>query len=136
MAHTVVFVDDDARLVLDYAEAVEESGMVARRIGDVDAALRYLQDLDEPADAIVWDMMMPPGQAFAHEDTMAGLLTGHFFFERARSLRSEAIFILLTNLVEDLERYHRPEVRSFACAKIETSPSDLAALIGTVLGDR
>jgi CheY-like chemotaxis protein len=128
MVKTVLFVDDDRRLILVYAEAIREVDMKPEVVHNPDDALAYLRT-DKPAAVIVWDMMMLPGKAFADVDTEGGTSTGRFLYRAMRQLRPDAAFILLTNQHFDPDEIERPEARSYGRYKPDTSPEDLASFI-------
>jgi CheY-like chemotaxis protein len=129
---TVLFIDDDRRLILVYAEEIKGRGIDARCKHGPDDALAYLR-AGEPADVIVWDMMMLPGTVFADVDTEGGTSTGRFLYKEMRVLRPGAAFVLLTNQSFDREEFENAEIRSYARYKPDTSPEDLAVLIGGLL---
>ena len=128
MPRTVLFIDDDRRLILVYADAITEQGMKSHCVHGPDDALAYLK-AGNPADVIVWDMMMLPGKAFADMDTEGGTSTGRFLYESMRQLRPDAAFILLTNQLFDEEFVERPAERSYGRSKQDTAPDDLASFI-------
>jgi CheY-like chemotaxis protein len=129
MSATVLFIDDDRRFIRLYAEAAKEFGLRVECRHGVDDALQYLQE-GNPADVIVWDMMMAPGLAFGHSDAQGGIVTGRFLFREMRKLRPATKFILLTNLTADAdsedEYIHQ---HSSICFKMETSPEEFAAMV-------
>jgi CheY-like chemotaxis protein len=125
---TVLFIDDDRRLILVYAEEIREKGIEARCVHSPDDALAYLR-AGEPADVIVWDMMMLPGTEFADVDTEGGTKTGRFLYKAMRELRPDAAFILLTNQMFDADEFEKAEIRSYAHYKESTSPEELASLV-------
>jgi CheY-like chemotaxis protein len=128
MTATVLFVDDDRRLIRVYAEEVERPGLETCCKHGPDEALAYLR-AGKPADAIVWDMMMLPGNSFADVDTEGGTSTGRFLYEEMRKLRPDAAFILLTNQPLEPEEFEKPDERSWGRYKPDTSPEELASLI-------
>lgn len=132
MRQRVLFVDDDHRLTAMYAEGVQSRDLDERRIHNVDDALEYLKR-GEPADVIVWDMMMAPGRAFAEVDTKGGLATGRFLYREMRRLKPGAAFVLLTNQQADYDDFDRESERSYVRYKPDTSPEDLAEHIIEIL---
>ncbi len=132
MAAIVLLVDDDRRLMSSYAEALDDEGLTSHCAYSVDDALAYLEAGHLPK-VIVWDMMMPSGLAFAHEDTDGGMATGRFLYDRMREIHPDAVYILLTNDINVIEEYHKPAIYSFAFAKIEMTPGELCKFIRLVL---
>ncbi len=96
MKKTVVFVDDDRRLLKQYSTWVAESGFETAEFFGVDSILEYLRQ-GGAADVIVWDMMMVPGKEFAGKDHGGGFSTGLLLHGEMRKLRPSAKFVLLTN---------------------------------------
>lgn len=130
----VLFIDDDPEILEAYIEAVAALPNVRPvYVQTVDEALAYLRVPGNPADVIVWDMMMPAGEAFAGRDTEGGLLTGRLLFPMMRELRPQAKFILLTLMGNVLQEYHLPEDKSYACSKLRTSPHGLAGLVAKLI---
>jgi DNA-binding NtrC family response regulator len=129
MSKTVVFVDDDRRLVRQYAEHVEECGFRTAEFYGVDDVLAYLRE-GRPADAIVWDMMMVPGKEFEGKEHNGGFSTGVLLYAELKKLRPAARFILLTNK-DDTAASFRGEPLTIRM-KTETSPEDLAELLQTL----
>jgi CheY-like chemotaxis protein len=134
MSATVLFIDDDRRFIRLYAEAAKELGLRVECRHGVDDALQYLRE-GNPADVIVWDMMMAPGISLAHADTRGGIATGRFLFKEMQERRPRAAFILLTNLGEgDPESSYLGQQRAVRF-KTETSPEELAAVIHKIALD-
>jgi CheY-like chemotaxis protein len=132
---SVLFIDDDRRLIQLYAEAVKVAGLDPQCTHNPDDALEYLR-ADRPAEVIIWDMMMLPGREFANVDTEGGLSTGRFLYEKMRMLRPDAVFVLLTNQPYDPDEFEHPEIRSYARFKPDTSPEDLASLVEVLLKNK
>jgi DNA-binding NtrC family response regulator len=127
MDATVLFVDDDRRLIRVYADAIdEEDGLSAHVVHNPDDALAYLR-AGGPAEVVVWDMMMLPGKAFAEVDTEGGTSTGRYLHAEMRKLRPGSTFILLTNQPFDPEEIEK--LGSFGSYKPDTSPEELATFI-------
>lgn len=128
MSKTVVFVDDDRRLVRQYAEHVEECGFRTAEFYGVDDVLAYLRG-GRPADAIIWDMMMVPGKEFEGKEHNGGFSTGVLLYAELKKLRPEARLVLLTNADRERPPGHEVTLRS----KNETSPEDLADLLAALM---
>jgi CheY-like chemotaxis protein len=132
MNAAVLFIDDDDNLVRLYKKKVGNLGVRIQSEDTVDGALRYLRE-GGAADVIIWDMSMPPGMEFEKLDTGGGLHTGRYLYTAMIELRPHAKFILLTNRNENIDEYHLPRNGSYAYAKLDTPPVELADIIKDLL---
>jgi CheY-like chemotaxis protein len=79
----LVIVDDDLSPALGYyVTALEERGYAPLIIPTVERARDFFKAEHPQLRAIVLDIMMPPGQLFAHEDHADGTRTGVFLYRK------------------------------------------------------
>jgi CheY-like chemotaxis protein len=122
----ILLIDDEAGVDMDappaefagymwyYLRALLDHGYEVVQATSVDRALEELtRDASRFGLAIV-DIMMPPGRAFASEDTRYGLRTGVFLIDRLAVEYPQLPVVVLTNIdnSEDLESLRsRKDVR-------------------------
>jgi CheY-like chemotaxis protein len=94
----ILVIDDEAREMDSYVQELRLCGFEVSFFREVDAALEFFGEHMRDIDLLILDIMMPPGNAFKDENTLRGLRTGLFFFERVRSSVPEVPTIILTNV--------------------------------------
>lgn len=126
----VLFIDDDTRLISSFADAVRSAGFSTRHFRAPDPALEYLRSNDAIADLIVWDMMLPPGNAFRDVDTESGLSTGKHLFSKMRELRPACHYLLFTARGDvSFREFDTPGTKSYVRFKTELSVRGLVEFI-------
>jgi DNA-binding NtrC family response regulator len=125
----VLFIDDDTRLIASFADAVRGAGFSTRHFRAPDPALEYLRG-DAKPDLIVWDMMLPPGEAFREADTESGLSTGKHLFWKMRGLRPACHYLLFTARGDvSFVEFDSPDTKSHVRFKTELSVRGLVEFI-------
>ena len=125
----VLFIDDDTRLISSFADAVRSAGFSTRHFRAPDPALEYLRT-NANADVIVWDMMLPPGDAFREVDTESGLSTGKHLFWKMRELRPASHYLLFTARGDvSFGEFDSPDKKSYVRFKTELSVRGLVEFI-------
>ncbi len=99
----VLIVDDELTTLDFHIRDLEQNGFHVERVDDVSDALRFaLSNAPEHRfDAIVLDMMMPPGRIVEAHRVRQGLSTGAFLLNRFRENGHQAPVLVLTNLRVD-----------------------------------
>ena len=125
----ILFIDDDTRLISSFADAVRSAGFSTRLFRAPDPALEYLRT-DANLDLIVWDMMLPPGEAFREVDTESGLSTGKHLFWKMRELRPASHYLLFTARGDvSFVEFDSPGTKSYVRFKTELSVRGLVEFI-------
>lgn len=122
----IMLIDDEQRRMEQYVEELQDNGHEVVLQGEVDLALSMLENDSRPFDLIVIDLSMPPGAAFAFEDTVGGSRTGLHLYDRIKGLRPNQKIVALTNMLDArvAERLRREGVRFYR--KPETLPFHFA----------
>lgn len=117
-----------------YVSALETKGFKVLVRTSVDDALDIARSPHQPVHILVLDVMMPPGQAFQHENTFEGMTTGFFLAEAMKNIFPTQPIVLLTNLTspELLSRFC-PEPRVRLVHKFDYPPFDFAQLVCDIL---
>jgi len=112
-AKAILFIDDelgadqdtpDASYMSYYLQALRERGFQVMVATGADSALQQLADNSENMGLIVLDIMMPPGKAFANDDTRGGLRTGVLLAEHIAQAYPDIPMMVLTNIPDPDER--------------------------------
>ncbi len=93
----IFFIDDEPDYIEPFRDAFVLSGFEVQLINNVDSAWELIAKNKEDVDAIILDIMMPPGRLLADSDTKEGLRTGLRFIELMKSLDETIPVICLTN---------------------------------------
>lgn len=126
----VLFIDDDTRLISSFADAVRDAGFATRHFRAPDPALDYLRKHDTIADVIVWDMMLPPGEAFRDVDTESGLSTGKHLFWKMQELHPTSHYLLFTARGDmSFVEFDSPDKKSYVRFKTDLSVRGLVEFI-------
>ena len=78
-----------------YIRKLQSFGFEVEGVGDVDSALSDLSATPFPYDAVILDIMMPPGEAYADEDM--DIETGVFLFRDIQKLSPSTPILVFTN---------------------------------------
>ncbi len=131
----VLFIDDDTRLIASFADAVRSAGFSTRHFRAPDPALEYLRT-NANLDLIVWDMMLPPGEAFREVDTESGLSTGKHLFWKMRELHPACHYLLFTARGDvSFGEFDSPDTKSYVRFKTELSVRGLVEFIRRLFGE-
>lgn len=97
----ILLLDDEKEYIENVLDELKSLGLQVHFLSNVDDALKYIHDNPTNIQAIVCDVMMPHGQAFAASVTEDNRITGLRFAERIRESGVELPIIFLTNLEPD-----------------------------------
>lgn len=107
-AARILLVDDELSMKKDgpngsymwyYTEAIRESGFEVIEVVGPDSALHKLSSKSLKFDLTIIDIMMPPGKAYANENTLNGLRTGIFLAKTIQEKYPELPILVLTNVL-------------------------------------
>ena len=134
----ILFIDDDRRFMTPFCEAIDDrlgrAGYKVTFFSDVDSALDFAQKYASNVALVIWDMMMPPGEAFSAADTNKGLRTGRALHAMLRSFLPVVPMILFTNVpYDDVHREYRSEPLDSAWRKEDLLPDELADKVAEIL---
>jgi len=93
----IVFIDDEPQYISPFTDAFRLSGFDVEVIDNVDTAWDQIEKKKDDVDAVILDIMMPPGRLFRGNDTKEGLRTGLRFVELMKNLDERIPIICLTN---------------------------------------
>ena len=126
MRHSILIVDDERLMTDPYIRALQRKQFHVEHCLTVDCAIKKIITENASFSLVILDVMMPPGEAFAKENTLEGLLTGVFLFQKLRKERPNLPFIVLTNVVhqETLDRFSS-DLNVEVIHKTECPPFDL-----------
>lgn len=115
----VAFIDDNVLGLRYYHAVLERWGFEVLPIRDVDSALSLKKEEWESFDAVILDIMMPPGKAY--EDAELALIdrTGVLLFHDIREIVPNIAILVLTNLDP---AFLRSEIRETARIEICFKP--------------
>jgi len=103
----IFFIDDEPSYIEPFRDAFVLSGFEVEVINNVDSAWGLIRKNKEDVDAIILDIMMPPGRLLADYDTKEGLRTGLRFIELMKTLDEAIPVVCLTNA--DCKKFGRVE---------------------------
>lgn len=92
-----IFIDDEPHFISAFVQAFEITGFTVNVIDNVDDAWEKISSMLDDIDAVILDIMMPPGNLFTIEETKNGLHTGFVFIEKMAELDERIPIIVLTN---------------------------------------
>jgi CheY-like chemotaxis protein len=126
-----LYVEDDLPRVREEAVEVllleEDGDIVVYPAYDGTTALGLFKT--EQPDAIILDIMMPPGEAFSAEETHNGLDAGLRFWERITSEGGQAVPVIVLTHYPDADRLIREAgLKPFVCLAKPVKPAELARL--------
>ena len=97
----ILLVDDEGEYVENLIYELISLGMKVYFIPSVDDAIEYIKNNQSSLQAIVCDVMMPHGRAFAASATKDNRVTGLRFAEEIRAMGVKLPIVLMTNLEPD-----------------------------------
>lgn len=104
----ILFIDDelptsqagpDGRYMWYYTEALRDAGFKVIEVEGPDSALRKLSLKTGEVDLVILDIMIPPGKAYAEENTLNGLRTGIFLSMTIQEEYPRLPIVVLTNVL-------------------------------------
>lgn len=93
----IIFIDDEPEYIAPFTEALRFTGFNVQVISNVDSAWATITEKKQDVDAVILDIMMPPGRLLEGQDTKEGLRTGLRFLEMMKDLDEQIPVICLTN---------------------------------------
>ncbi len=95
----IVYIDDENTSIEEYKEELEFAGFSVLLFERVEPAWDWLSVQETPPEAVVLDVMMPPGERYDINLTQEGLLTGVFLYKDLRGRFGDGlkVFILTNN---------------------------------------
>ncbi len=93
----IILIDDEPEYVLPFTNALRFTGFEVLVISNVDSAWATITEKQQDVDAVILDIMMPPGRLLEGQDTKEGLRTGLRFLEMMKDLDERIPVICLTN---------------------------------------
>lgn len=80
----ILMIDEEARRLSSVVGYLKEGGYIVKCIDNVDDGYVFFKKNVDGIEALVLDIMMPPGDLFDLRETKLGILTGKNFFEKIR----------------------------------------------------
>lgn len=99
-ADIVMFVDDQLEPMRLYILQLQEAGFEVVACSGPDEALAKAGELGARIDAIVLDIMMPPGKTYGDEESERGMRTGVLLCRQLREQLPLVPILVLTNAVD------------------------------------
>jgi len=133
MAGLVLLIDDDKLPMQFYVKAMEQKGFEVKQCYEPDSAIAFMEKKASGIDAIILDIMLPPGKRYGKKkDTHEGLITGVFLLEELREEDHypDTPVIVLTNVKnpDTLNEFrNKPLVK--VAQKMDYPPFELAELV-------
>ena len=130
MKKLVLLIDDDRLPMKYYVMAFQQEGFKVKQCLEPDSALDYVQKKGSEIDAIILDIMMPPGETYKNEDTNEGLITGVFLLKGLRKCCPAVPVVVLTNVKNpDTLNEFKDEDLVKVVQKMECPPFELVELV-------
>lgn len=135
-ANVVLYIDDDPDWLhryRDYLDSLLAShGWSVEAMPGVDEALAYVAEERHCAavGGIIWDLILPWGEAYTMEETRGGQRTGVLLHRDLRMVLPEVPMLLLTNVADPqlLAQYNQPPL-DYVLRKMDTPPEILAQVV-------
>ena len=126
---SLLFIDDeiDSWCMQFYVDELENNGFTVVKCANVDDARSHIES-GQFFDAIVIDLIMPPGKWLEDEEANEDLLTGKFIAEKANELKPAALTIFLTNMATP-SQFQMLSRTAPVYQKLDTSPRQLVEYI-------
>ena len=135
MEKLVLLVDDDKLPMQFYVKALEEKGFKVRHCLEPGSALEFVGEKGSQIDAIILDIMMPPGDRYEHEHTNEGLRTGVFLLPDLRKYCPNIPVVVLTNVRNpDTLGLFKGKALVEVIQKKDCPPFELAELVDEMVG--
>ncbi|MBD3373582.1 response regulator [candidate division KSB1 bacterium] len=131
MKKHVLLVDEDVFPMKFYVKALNKHGFNVKHIRNPDQALEFIEAEKNSVEAVILDIMLPPGETYKNIDTNNGLETGVYLLQDLRKQVDRKLpIIILTNVQspETLTKIQKTKYQVIA-AKLEYPPYDLARLL-------
>lgn len=137
MEKHVLLVDDDKLPMRFYVKALQQKGCNVKHCFEPDSALEYVRKKGSKIDAVILDIMLPPGKAYKDKKTNEGLRTGVLLFVDLRNECPNVPVVVLTNVKNPstLDEFKgKPLVK--VVQKMECPPFELAWLVGEIVSKK
>jgi len=93
----ILFIDDEPEYISPFSDAFAFSGFDVKIVNNVDSGWEFIMKNKHDVDAVILDIMMPPGRLLAETETKEGLRTGLRFIELMKTLDERIAIVCLTN---------------------------------------
>jgi CheY-like chemotaxis protein len=128
----LLFVDDDPFVSSRYVESLCDEGYEVLEASGVDSALALARGRD--FDAVILDIMFPPGRSFTNVETHGGFKTGLVLARRLRDLLPDAPIIALTMSTDpEIQEWFTSDETVAYADKRNVDPSQLVRLVKNLL---
>jgi len=128
----ILFVDDDRFAMHHYIEALLDAGYHVTTAESVEEALEFVRS--EPFDAVLLDIMMPPGKKLGRIETAGGFRTGKALAREIRELLPEAKLIAFTLSNDaDIQAWFTKDNSVAYIEKRETMPDQLPRIVSRII---
>lgn len=131
MEELVLLIDDDKLPMQFYVKALQKKGFKVKQCLKPDSALAFAQEKKGEIDAIIFDIMLPPGR---YKKTNEGLRTGVFLLPDLRKHCPDIPIVVLTNVKNPstLDEFKgKPLLK--VVQKMECPPFELASLVWEIV---
>lgn len=131
----IIFLDDEERRISPYVEVCQFAGFDVELIDDVDEAWQRLLG-SEPVDALLLDVMMPPGSLYSQRpETLQGIRTGLLLYNEVRRIRPTLPIVVLTQSKDrEIDAALRGDRWAVVARKQDLLPDELPNLLSELLG--
>jgi CheY-like chemotaxis protein len=127
----VLIIDDDEWPTKFYETALQKRDFTVQRCTDADTGYEFAKENNQALQAIVLDIMMPPGERYRDRDTEDGLKTGVLLYEDLQAIVKPSLpVVVLTNVSNQETLKMLPEREGLKIAeKLDVPPLELATLV-------
>lgn len=131
----LLFVDDDSFVSSRYVDALRDEGYDVVEAPGTDSALALARSRD--FDAVILDIMLPPGRSFSNIETQGGFKTGIALARRLRDLLPAAGIIALTMSTDpEVQEWFTSDETVAYADKRTAQPVHLTRLVKNLLEGR
>jgi predicted nucleotide-binding protein len=128
----LLLVDDDPFVSSHYVERLRDEGYEVLEAPGVDSALALARGRD--IDAVIVDIMCPPGRSFTNLETHGGFKTGLALARRLRDLLPDAPMIALTMSTDpEIQEWFTSDETVAYADKRNVQPNQLVRLVKNLL---
>jgi predicted nucleotide-binding protein len=128
----ILFVDDDRFLSIVYVDALRDEGYEVVEASGVDSAISLARDRD--FDAVILDIMLPPGRSFTNLETQGGFKTGIALARRLREMLPAAGIVALTMSTDpEVQEWFTSDDTVAYADKKSVLPNQLARIVKNLL---
>ena len=135
MEKLILLIDDDRLPMQFYVKALQLKSFKVKQCFEPDSTLDFVGKKASQINAIILDIMLPPGKTYEHEDTNEGLRTGVFLLKDIRKYCPNTPVVVLTNVKnpETLSEFREKSLVEVVQKK-DCPPFELAKIVDEMLG--